>query len=125
MPLFFINTKIVFNVSFKIFKPNGNTHIAMLELVGENFTPNIKVWFDDVEADTAFRSHSSIICVIPDISMIDKSRYLDPNSLSDKPGGWSSTKREYVPVEVVLSLVRNDGVIYNTGLIFKYKPEPS
>jgi recombining binding protein (suppressor of hairless) len=97
----------------------------MLELVGENFTPSMKVWFDDVEADTAFRSHNSLICVIPDVSLIDKSRYSDLKSLSDKMGGWSTKKGEYVPVEVLLSLVRTDGIIYNTGLIFTYKPEPS
>ena len=27
----------------------------MLEITGENFTPDIKVWFGDEEADTMFR----------------------------------------------------------------------
>lgn len=27
----------------------------MLEISGENFTPSLKVWFGDVEAETMFR----------------------------------------------------------------------
>ena len=27
----------------------------MLELTGENFTPNLKVWFGSVEAETMYR----------------------------------------------------------------------
>lgn len=27
----------------------------MLELTGENFSPNLKVWFGDVEAETMYR----------------------------------------------------------------------
>ena len=34
---------------------NGGGDVAMVELKGENFTPNLKVWFGDVEADTMFR----------------------------------------------------------------------
>ncbi len=29
--------------------------VAMLELTGQNFTPNLRVWFGDVEADTMYR----------------------------------------------------------------------
>lgn len=29
--------------------------MAMLELTGQNFTPNLRVWFGDVEADTMYR----------------------------------------------------------------------
>ena len=35
----------------------------MLELTGENFTANLKVWFGDVEAETMYRyvySHRQI-----------------------------------------------------------------
>ena len=28
----------------------------MLELAGENFAPNLRVWFGEVEAETMFRS---------------------------------------------------------------------
>jgi len=31
---------------------NGGGDVAMLELTGECFTPNLRVWFGDVEADT-------------------------------------------------------------------------
>ncbi len=34
---------------------NGGGDVAMLELTGENFTPHLKVWFGDVEAETMFR----------------------------------------------------------------------
>lgn len=40
----------------------------MLELMGENLTPNLKVWFGDVEAETMFRCEESMLCVVPDIS---------------------------------------------------------
>jgi len=33
----------------------------MLELTGENFTPHLKVWFGDVEAETLHRSDSIYI----------------------------------------------------------------
>lgn len=31
---------------------NGGQEVSMLELTGENFTPNLKVWFGDVESET-------------------------------------------------------------------------
>lgn len=34
---------------------NGGGDVAMLELTGENFTANLKVWFGDVEAETMYR----------------------------------------------------------------------
>lgn len=37
-------------------KLNGGGEVAMLELTGQNFTPNLRVWFGDVEADTMYRS---------------------------------------------------------------------
>ena len=36
-------------------KLNGGGDVAMLELSGENFTANLKVWFGDVEAETMYR----------------------------------------------------------------------
>lgn len=36
-------------------KLNGGGDVAMLELTGQNFTPNLRVWFGDVEADTMYR----------------------------------------------------------------------
>lgn len=40
----------------------------MLELTGENFTPNLRVWFGEVEAETMYRCQESMLCVVPDIS---------------------------------------------------------
>lgn len=40
----------------------------MLELTGESFTPNLRVWFGDVEAETMYRCEESMLCVVPDIS---------------------------------------------------------
>lgn len=34
---------------------NGGGDVAMLELTGQNFTPNLRVWFGDVEAETMYR----------------------------------------------------------------------
>jgi len=40
----------------------------MLELAGEYLTPQLKVWFGEVESETMFRSEDSLFCVVPDIS---------------------------------------------------------
>ena len=36
-------------------KVTGGRDIFMLELSGESFTPDLKVWFSDIEADTMYR----------------------------------------------------------------------
>ena len=79
----------------------------MLELTGENFTPNLRVWFGDVESETMYRCQESMLCVVPDISQFRN--------------GWHWVRQ---PTQVPVSLVRNDGVIYATGLTFTYPPEP-
>lgn len=33
----------------------------MLELTGQNFTPNLRVWFGDVEAETMYRCGSDLM----------------------------------------------------------------
>ncbi|XP_006811939.1 suppressor of hairless protein isoform X1 [Saccoglossus kowalevskii] len=86
---------------------NGGGDVAMLELTGDNFFPNLRVWFGDVEAETMYRCAESIICVVPDISAFR--------------GGWRWVRQ---PTQVPVSLVRNDGIIYPTGLTFTYTPEP-
>lgn len=40
----------------------------MLEVNGENFSPQLKVWFGEVEADTMYRCEEGLLCVVPDIS---------------------------------------------------------
>lgn len=48
-----------------------------------------------------------MLCVVPDISAFRE--------------GWQWVRQ---PTQVQVSLVRNDGVIYATGLTFTYTPEP-
>ena len=90
----------------------------MLELVGENFAPNLKVWFGDVEAETAFRCQTSVICTVPDVSLFKQSTTTAANA------GWKSKSSLMQQTQVPLTLVRHDGVIYNSGLTFTYTPEP-
>ena len=78
----------------------------MLDIFGECFTPSLKVWFGDVEAETMFRSQESMLCVVPDISSIRE--------------GWQYARQ---PIQVPITLVRNDGIIYATNLTFTYTPE--
>ncbi|KAM9818114.1 recombining binding protein suppressor of hairless-like isoform X2 [Syngnathus typhle] len=86
---------------------NGGGDVAMLELTGHNFTPKLRVWFADVEADTMYRCGESILCVVPDISAFRE--------------GWRWVRQ---PVQVPVTLVRNDGIIYATSLTFTYTSEP-
>lgn len=86
---------------------NGGGDVAMLELTGENFTPNLRVWFGDVESETMFRCEEGMLCVVPDISAFRE--------------GWQWVRQ---PTQVPVSLVRSDGIIYATGLTFTYTPEP-
>ena len=48
-----------------------------------------------------------MLCVVPDISQFRE--------------GWQWVQQ---PTQVQVSLVRDDGVIYATGLTFTYTPEP-
>lgn len=86
---------------------NGGGDVAMLELNGESFAPNLKVWFGEVEAETMYRCTDCMLCVVPDISLFRE--------------GWQWVR---VPTQVPVSLVRDDGIIYATGLTFVYTPEP-
>ncbi|KAI2668680.1 hypothetical protein H4Q32_005450 [Labeo rohita] len=49
----------------------------------------------------------SVLCVVPDISAFRE--------------GWRWVRQ---PVQVPVTLVRNDGIIYSTALTFTYTPEP-
>lgn len=46
---------------------NGGGDMAMIELTGDNFTPQLQVWFGDVEAETMYRCAEALLCVVPDI----------------------------------------------------------
>ena len=86
---------------------NGSGEVAMLEIMGENFSPFLKVWFGDVSAQTFYRSAENLLCKIPDISSFQPT--------------WTFVIEQF---EVLLSLVRDDGIIYGTGVTFTYTPEP-
>ncbi|CAK8697556.1 unnamed protein product [Clavelina lepadiformis] len=86
---------------------NGGGDVAMLEVNGENFTSNLKVWFGDVEAETMYRCEEGLLCVVPEISAFRE--------------GWKYVKET---VQVPINLVRNDGIIYPTNLTFTFTPEP-
>ncbi|XP_021333036.2 recombining binding protein suppressor of hairless-like protein [Danio rerio] len=87
---------------------NGGGHVAMLELHGENFSPHLRVWFGNMEAETMFRSSRSLLCVVPDVSILS--------------GEWRWTRQ---PITVPLSLIRLDGLIYRSWFSFTYTPEHS
>lgn len=56
---------------------------------------------------SARRCAESMLCVVPDISAFRE--------------GWRWVRQ---PVQVPVTLVRNDGIIYSTTLTFTYTPEP-
>lgn len=103
----------------------------MLELVGESFTPNLKVWFGDIEAQTAYRCATSLICTVPDASLFisNPTRFsgIYQNNVNNNYNNnlKENTNSIYEQTQVALNLVRNDGIIYNTGLSFTYTPEPN
>ncbi|KAM8867732.1 recombining binding protein suppressor of hairless-like protein isoform 1-T1 [Synchiropus picturatus] len=84
---------------------SGGGHVATLELIGENFTPHLSVWFSNCEAETLFnRSSRSLLCVVPDVSVLS-----------------SSSLRRVLTVP--LTLIRADGLIYRTTFSFTFTPE--
>uniref|UniRef100_A0A8C5DQ26 Recombining binding protein suppressor of hairless-like protein n=1 Tax=Gouania willdenowi TaxID=441366 RepID=A0A8C5DQ26_GOUWI len=85
---------------------NGGGHVAMLEVFGENFTPHLKVWFGNNEAETMFKSSEALLCVVPDVSVFNL--------------GWRYHRRV---LTVPLSLVRLDGLVYRTTFSFTFTPE--
>ncbi|XP_054020238.1 recombining binding protein suppressor of hairless isoform X2 [Dryobates pubescens] len=168
---------------------NGGGDVAMLELTGQNFTPNLRVWFGDVEAETMYRCAESMLCVVPEpvcgagahaqsLSVLQVCREHavrgaracvwcrcpcpEPVCVAGVPRaccawcqslcvvpvpmpraclccrcaesmlcvvpdisafreGWRWVRQ---PVQVPVTLVRNDGIIYSTSLTFTYTPEP-
>ncbi|XP_053103117.1 recombining binding protein suppressor of hairless-like protein isoform X2 [Hemicordylus capensis] len=84
----------------------GGGDVAMLEVQGEYFHANLKVWFGDVEAETMYRSSKSLVCVVPDVSAFSHD--------------WRWLR---YPITVPLLLLRNDGLIYSSTFSFTYTPE--
>lgn len=85
---------------------NGGGHVAMLEIHGENFSPHVKVWFENHEAETMFKSPHTLVCVVPDVSVFSE--------------GWRCLRRT---ITVPLSVVRLDGLVYRSPYSFTYTPE--
>ncbi|KAF0294610.1 Suppressor of hairless protein [Amphibalanus amphitrite] len=110
---------------------NGGGDVAMLELAGENFGPKLKVWFGEVEAETMFRCGESMLCC--GTRHLSVQRQLAVGAATDqrecregdRTGGVDGARVSVCPApQVPVCLVRNDGVIYATGLTFTYTPEP-
>lgn len=49
---------------------NGGGDVAMLELTGQNFTPNLRVWFGDVEAETMYRCVKRLLSLVSSVGQI-------------------------------------------------------
>ncbi|XP_058032680.1 recombining binding protein suppressor of hairless-like protein [Ahaetulla prasina] len=86
----------------------GGGDVAMLEVQGNYFHANMKIWFGDVEAETMYRNSKSLVCVVPDISAFSPD--------------WRWLR---YPITVPLLLLRNDGLIYSSIFSFTYTPEQS
>lgn len=80
----------------------------IVELYGENFLPNLVVWFGESPAFTRYRCEELVTC--------------EPPPLSAVTGGRQDLSASVV--EVPILLVRSDGVVYNTGKKYTYTPEP-
>ncbi|XGW29018.1 hypothetical protein V3C99_008655 [Haemonchus contortus] len=85
----------------------GSDNMARIELTGYNMKPNLKIWFGTTPVETIYRSDESLTCQVPAHSVI-KSEAI----------GWDYGGEES---EVPITLVRDDGVIYSTPMMFSYK----
>lgn len=89
---------------------NGGGETACIDITGKNFTPKLKVWFGNCEAETICRSEENMIAVVPDRKVVQPD--WDKNKSCDK-------------LTVPISLVRSDGVIFpHDKENFTYCPEP-
>ncbi|CCD72375.1 Suppressor of hairless protein homolog [Caenorhabditis elegans] len=89
---------------------DGHGEASRVELHGRDFKPNLKVWFGATPVETTFRSEESLHCSIPPVSQV-----------RNEQTHWMFTNRTTGDVEVPISLVRDDGVVYSSGLTFSYK----
>ena len=82
---------------------------STLDLKGENFHSNLRVWLGDCECDTMYKSSTQLKCIVA-MSELAKSKYV----------------RQSAPSKVPILLVRNfDGVVYNTNLLFNFSSSNS
>ncbi|KAK5979710.1 Recombining binding protein suppressor of hairless [Trichostrongylus colubriformis] len=85
----------------------GSDSMARIELTGYNMKPNLKIWFGTTPVETIYRSDESLTCQVPSHSVI-----------KSEAVGWDYGGEES---EVPITLVRDDGVIYSTSMMFSYK----
>ncbi|CAF3414428.1 unnamed protein product [Rotaria sp. Silwood1] len=87
---------------------DGGGTAATIELTGENFAPGLSVWFGETESPfTDYRSTQTIVAEVPQFSSV----------MPNLP--WVQR-----PVSTPISLVRRDGIVYLTSLVFTYTPQP-
>ncbi|CAF0723845.1 unnamed protein product [Adineta ricciae] len=87
----------------------GGGAAATIELTGENFAPGLTVWFGDTESPcTEYRSTQTIVAEVPQFTSVMPSMPWVQRSVSTP-----------------ISLVRRDGIVYLTPLVFTYTPEPA
>ncbi|EGT50026.1 hypothetical protein CAEBREN_08231, partial [Caenorhabditis brenneri] len=89
---------------------DGHGENARVELYGKNFKPNLTIWFGSTPVDTIFRSEESLSCNLPPVTQV-----------RNEQTNWMFTNETTGDCEVPISLVRDDGVIYSSGLTFSYK----
>uniref|UniRef100_A0A1I7UM48 Recombining binding protein suppressor of hairless n=1 Tax=Caenorhabditis tropicalis TaxID=1561998 RepID=A0A1I7UM48_9PELO len=89
---------------------DGHGDASRIELHGKDFKPNLKIWFGSTAVETTYRCEESLTCTVPPAAQVstDQTR-------------WLFTSKTTGDLEVPISLVREDGVIYSTGLTFSYK----
>ncbi|KAK6746987.1 hypothetical protein RB195_000312 [Necator americanus] len=85
----------------------GSDSMARVELTGYNMKPNLKIWFGTTPVETIYRSDESLTCQVPSHTVI-----------KNEASGWDFGGDE---AEVPITLVRDDGVIYSTPMMFSYK----
>uniref|UniRef100_A0A1I7XHU4 BTB domain-containing protein n=1 Tax=Heterorhabditis bacteriophora TaxID=37862 RepID=A0A1I7XHU4_HETBA len=85
----------------------GNETMARIELNGHNLKPNLKIWFGTTQVDTVYRSEESLTCMVP-----------SHTAIKSESASWGFANDN---TEVPITLVRDDGVIYSTPMMFSYK----
>ncbi|CAF1933228.1 unnamed protein product [Rotaria magnacalcarata] len=88
---------------------DGGGTAATIELTGENFAPGLSVWFGETESPcTNYQSTQTIVADVPQFSSV----------MPNMP--WIQRS-----ISTPISLVRRDGVVYLTPLMFTYTPQPA
>lgn len=82
----------------------------LVEVYGESFSPALTLWFAETPAVTRYRCEEFLVCEPPPYALVAAQLGL-PAAIS-------------APVEVPILLVRNDGVVYNTGKKYIYTADP-